>query len=81
MVVVAYYPPPQRHQIDHWNTTCAKLTAWLHRTIQRARARCMIVVGADTNSEFGRRSGPSGTPTTTRDDVHVGPFANSYENG
>eukprot|EP00959_Pyramimonas_sp_CCMP1952_P260638 5449628-Pyramimonas_sp.AAC.1 len=30
LVIVAYYPPSQKHQVDHWTSTCAQLTAWLH---------------------------------------------------
>ena len=80
IAIVAYYPPPQRMQVDLWKATVAKLTARIHRIVQEAPRRALVVIGADTNSEFGRASTSAGALQYTNDGIHTGPFHMAVEN-
>ena len=72
VAIVAYFPPPQRQQVDHWNLTVSRLANWLHRTIQSIPKRCPNVAGADANCEFGKTTCGGGTIQYTADDTHTG---------
>eukprot|EP00959_Pyramimonas_sp_CCMP1952_P002301 47793-Pyramimonas_sp.AAC.1 len=75
-----YYPPQQRHQVDHWKTTVTRLTEWLHATIQQLPRRCLVIVGTDANCEFGKTSSGNGSYQYTADGIHVGSHNTAAEN-
>ncbi|CAK0860926.1 unnamed protein product, partial [Prorocentrum cordatum] len=77
---VLYNPPQQRHQVDHWKTTVARLTEWLHATIQQLPRRCLVIVGTDANCEFGKTSSGNGSYQYTADGIHVGSHNTAAEN-
>ncbi|CAK0794629.1 unnamed protein product, partial [Prorocentrum cordatum] len=59
-------------QVDHWKSSVTRLASWIHKTIQNAPAGCPVVIGTDSNCEFGRRATGGGAVQQTADDVHLG---------
>ncbi|CAK0816024.1 unnamed protein product, partial [Prorocentrum cordatum] len=80
LAITAYFPPPQRHQVDSWKATVAKLTQWIHQTVQTAKRRALVLIGADTKSGFGKTAVLQGMPCFTADDLHKGRHQTAFEN-
>ncbi|CAK0841935.1 unnamed protein product, partial [Prorocentrum cordatum] len=59
-------------QVDHWKSTVTRLASWILKTIQNAPARCLVVIGAGSNCESGRRATGGGAVQQAADDAHLG---------
>ncbi|CAK0822016.1 unnamed protein product [Prorocentrum cordatum] len=79
-IIAAYFPPQSNMTADHWRQCCRKLAGWMHKSVQEAKQRSLVIVGADCNCGFGLRRTGHGIATTTVGHQHIGQYGNHFEN-
>eukprot|EP00959_Pyramimonas_sp_CCMP1952_P002029 41614-Pyramimonas_sp.AAC.1 len=65
---------------DHWRQCCRKLAGWVHKSVQEAKQRSLVIVGTDCNCGFGLRRTGHGIAMTTVDHLHIGQYGSHFEN-